>query len=538
MGNTELFNDMKRALHDSEFMFKRFLKIRSKAGTLIPFTLKSNQAIINNMLDEQKKNLGYNRAIILKYRQGGFSSLVTARTYKNLSQNPGFHSLILGNKLKTSANLMAMIKGYHDYCDPSFKPNRSKWNDREIEFDFGKDKKGIKISPSSVYIGTTNDTDEGRSGTYQDIIGTEVGFWEHAADLIHGLLPVIHPVINSSVVWESTANGQDTWFYNFWCQSVAGETGYLPIFVPWFSDIDLVKDEPINIHLLSDEDKEYMKLYKLNLRQMAWRDATKKEYGVSSKEADLKFMQEFPANPEEAFMYSAIEAFIPLDKVYEACRRPQYPAFEGAILAGFDPAELDNRDRNAFVYRRGANVWGLEYPYLNGHTDQVRYLKRKLDSNQPYIDRLFIDYGGGGVNIHNTLINDGYGDRITLVQFGSGAEDSVKYANKRAEMAGRVKEALYDESMPLALPDDDRLRVDMTCFGAIEKPNDQIKMESKDKIRTRTGISPDGFDALGLTFAEKIVRKHINYATAGYNTAITRRNEGRFNFRNYGVRTR
>jgi hypothetical protein len=61
-----------------------------------------------------------------------------------------------------------------------------------------------------------------------------------------GAVPKVGATI---VVAESTANGQQGWFYNQWRAAVAGEAdadglGWTPIFIPWFKDPDCAKPIP------------------------------------------------------------------------------------------------------------------------------------------------------------------------------------------------------------------------------------------------------------------------------------------------------
>src|SRR3981081_3776101 len=78
------------------------------------------------------------------------------------------------------------------------------------------------------------------------------------------------------------------------------------------------------------------------------------------------------------------------------------------------------------------------------------------------------------------------------------ARDAVaRYANKRAEMWGFMKEWLKVGS----LPDDNELSADLKAVDYGYDASDAILLERKDDMRRRGLASPDDGDALALTFA-------------------------------------
>jgi hypothetical protein len=73
----------------------------------------------------------------------------------------------------------------------------------------------------------------------------------------------------------------------------------------------------------------------------------------------------------------------------------------------------------------------------------------------------------------------------------------VRYANKRAEMWGYLKEWCKVG----CLPDDRELCADLTAIDYGYDASDAILLEKKDDMRRRGLASPDDGDALALTFA-------------------------------------
>ena len=85
-----------------------------------------------------------------------------------------------------------------------------------------------------------------------------------------------------------------------------------------------------------------------------------------------------------------------------------------------------------------------------------------------------------------------------------GSESAVRYANKRAEMWGHMKEWCRFG----CLPDDRELRADLTAVDYGYDAADAIRLEKKDDMRRRGLASPDDGDALALTFAYPVERRN------------------------------
>lgn len=83
--------------HKDDFLYyaPRALKIRTKAGTIEPLQLNRAQVYIHEQLEEQREKIGKVRALVLKGRQQGVSTLVEARFYWKTSMEFGKQALIL-----------------------------------------------------------------------------------------------------------------------------------------------------------------------------------------------------------------------------------------------------------------------------------------------------------------------------------------------------------------------------------------------------------------------------------------------------------
>jgi hypothetical protein len=91
------------------------------------------------------------------------------------------------------------------------------------------------------------------------------------------------------------------------------------------------------------------------------------------------------------------------------------------------------------------------------------------------------------------------------IQFGAKADysasEGVKYANKRAEIWGSMRDWLKGG----AIPDDIGLRSDLVGLEYGLNGKDAIQLERKEDMKKRGLPSPDAGDALAITFAYPVL---------------------------------
>ena len=89
---------------------------------------------------------------------------------------------------------------------------------------------------------------------------------------------------------------------------------------------------------------------------------------------------------------------------------------------------------------------------------------------------------------------------VQEIRFGATALDAHQ-ANQRAYMWAKLKEWLRGGMIPA---DDTTLEMDLTGPGYHLNRQDQLVIESKEKLAARGISSPDDGDALALTFAAPV----------------------------------
>lgn len=476
-------------LDDDELYCRKNLKIRTKDGQLVAFEWNDAQRLLHAKIEQQKADKGWVRVITLKGRQQGCSTYVGARFYKRVSTQFGKRCMILTHLDAATQNLFGMVKTYYDLSDPILRPVAK--SNSGTELSFAKLRSGYKVA-------TAGSKHAGRSDTVQYLHGSEAAFWPNAKMIMAGLGQTVPMVEGSEVILESTANGLNNLFRSMWTLAVARKSDFMAVFIPWFVQKEYRRTVPADFEM-SDEDVEYMEAFDLDMEQMAWRQA--KINTDFAGDVDW-FNQEYPATPDMAFLKVGHKPLINTLKVQRA-RKQNIAHMEriGAHVVGLDPAR--GGDTSTFIHRQGRVAWGIERIDVPD-TMLVAGKAARMLADDKSIRMMFVDVGGIGAGVFDRLVELGYGDRVTAVNFGGSASDQRKYFNKRCEMWGELAEWIADPVTP-SIPDDDQLHGDLTAVsGDRFSSNGQLKLQPKEEIRKELGRSPDDGDALALTFAEPV----------------------------------
>jgi len=491
-----------RLMTDFEFYARNCLMIRTKEHGLQSLKLNKAQLYIHNKLQEQLKETGKVRAIVLKGRQQGMSTYVEGRFLWKVTHNKGVKAFILTHDAESTNALFEMTERYYDNLSEFVKPSAGAANAKELHFN---------NIDSGYKIGTAGNKAVGRGQTIQYFHGSEVGFWQNAAEHTKGIMQAIPSGNGSEVVLESTANGVGNYFHQQWKAAEKGQSEFIPIFVPWYWQDEYQRDAE-GLELTHDEI-ELKNKYSLNDRQMAWRRNKIFELSTDGQDGEISFKQEYPMNAAEAFQVTGGgTTLVNADQ----CLKARVNAFNGngPLIVGVDPSR--GGDRFAIIKRQGRKMYDHQ-AYIGVQCDKlgknVSICKQLLDTVCPIAgkkpDMMFIDFGSGA-DIVDRLHEIGYKDRVKSVHFGATPLNNVKYKNKRNEMWQLMADWMTDETLPVDIPDDDEIQADLCASPYDRDSNDRKVMWAKDKIKLKFGFSPDYGDAGALTFSEPIVAKVVN----------------------------
>jgi len=496
-----LTDKRQRLKDDFEYYARNCLKIRTKNEGLQPLILNDAQIYIHSRIEQQKKETGKVRAIILKGRQQGASTYVEGRFIWNTTHNKGTKAFILTHDGESTNALFEMTERYYDNLPPFVKPTTSAANAKELHFD--------KLD-SGYKIGTAGNKAVGRGQTIQYFHGSEVAFWVNASEHTKGIVQAIPDAPGTEDIRESTANGVGNFFHEQWKLAEKGLSEFIPIFVPWFWQKEYKKVLPEGVTFTDDESK-LAKIYELTDEQLFWRRMKIAELTTDGVDGSRAFKQEYPMNAAEAFQVSGGDGLITADHCMTS-RKEQING-SGAYVVGVDPSR--GGDRFAIVKRQGRKMFGMEAyigeAYIGEQCDKlgknVAICKKILDTKDPITkkepDMMFIDYGAGA-DLVDRLHELGYKGRVKSVHFGSTPLNPEKYTNKRNEIWQELADWMVDETLPVQIPDDDEMQADLCASPYSWDNKDRKVLWSKDRIKKEYGFSPDYGDAAALTFAEPV----------------------------------
>jgi len=470
---------------DFEHYAERCLVIRTKSGSVEPFILNKAQKYLHNKLEEQKRKTGMVRALILKGRQQGCSTYVGGRYYWLTTQNRGFKTFILAHMADATDNLFKMVKRYHEHCPDIVKAATSTTNRKELVFG---------VLDSGYALGTAGSPDVGRSDTIQLFHGSEAGFWTGTDGITTGVLQTIPHAAGTEIIHESTANGIGGFFHSQWQQAEAGGSEYQAIFIPWHWQDEYAIQPPDDFTLSTDES-EIQDAHGLTIEQMYWRRQKIVSFMGDGSDGLWKFRQEYPLDSIEAFQTSGEDSLIKPEAVTSA-RKMVVQKQKQANIVGVDPARF-GKDRTSIAWRNGRDAYEIKY-YSKKDTMEVAGICAEILRNER-IDRMFIDIGGLGAGVVDRLHELGFRTVVTGVNFGERAIKSERFVNKRAEIWGEMGNWLKEGEC--SIPNSDELHADLVgpCYGYDSAG--RLKLESKDDMVKRGLRSPDGADALALTFS-------------------------------------
>lgn len=474
------------------YFAKNFLKIKTKNQGIIPFEFTNIQYDAHCKIQERKKLGKPCKIVFLKSRQVGMSTMTEARFFSNILFRKAKNAFVLADKSDSARNIFSMTKRYYDNLPEGLKIPLVKDSTEELAF----------VTDSSFRVGTAGSRSVGRSMTINYFHGSEVAFWDNANDIVSGMLQTIPDNPESELILESTANGtsgQGAYFYNLVQSGLEKNSDYLTLFYAWFQQNEYRRNivEPIK---WNDEELMLKRIYDLDDEQLAWRRA-KLEGDFKGRE--YLFKQEYPSTIQEAFVTTS-NALVPLNFIELARKNSGLSSAGMPIVIGVDPAR--SSDRTIITIRQGRVVKKF---YKFEKMDNVRLagiILRLIQTTNPA--RVFIDYGHG-TGAYDILINQGVGGIVELVQFGSGAYDNKKYANRRAEMYDKMRSWFMQDGGVFIKDQEfiDEFVRDISIIPDLKVSDStgRFSLEKKENIVKGTEIhSTDFADSLALTFASPV----------------------------------
>ena len=287
-------------LKDDRKYIENLFYIKDKSGNKVKLKLNYAQQKVEQAIKKQESQNKPVRIIVLKSRQQGISTYIDALGFKRTITDKNRHFAIVTQETSATNNLLERLKYAKDNLPSALKPIERKSNAKEIVWENSEDMNNSLSSRISCY--TAGGKEIGRSETIQFLHLSELAFWQDtfAKDNYTAITQTVANVPNTAIIIESTANGfnlfRDLWY---------GDNDYEKVFIGW-------NEEPSysiqceNLPNKTDEEIELQKTYNLTDSQLLWRRwCIKNNCGGDIN----KFKQEYPINPDEAFISTGTPVF-------------------------------------------------------------------------------------------------------------------------------------------------------------------------------------------------------------------------------------
>ena len=342
--------DFNRTLRNVERFCQNFLKIEAFGSkALKPFHLNTAQQIIHSLVQDQLRQQGKVRAVILKARRQGISTYIQGRFFHHTVTRRNKNTHTVAHDDKTNDILFRIAKLFEEYYPEELKPMKRYSGKKELVF-ADPEEKGRGLNSYYTFSSAAGNPPVGSGIDYLHC--SEVSRWNRQSvdDFINAMLNCVVNGHGTEVFLESTACGLGGVFHERWEQAQHPSSEYLPIFLSWYLFDEYKKpfaSEEKKFQFLrslglpsrgGDEEEEHLLghrtnyvlrgkpvSYELTLEHLHWR--REKIHGSCGGEVMI-FHQDFPTVAQEAFISSARSAFPTptLNRVFSILKSAQAPS--------------------------------------------------------------------------------------------------------------------------------------------------------------------------------------------------------------------
>lgn len=398
LGNTELLAEVKK---NPEKLIELVFIVVDKNQQTMPFFLNDVQHSFINTLNQAIEDFNEGKItdislLVLKGRQQGFTTLVTAYQLSCSILNKNFQGYTLADK-SDNAEAIFQNKAKFPYgqLPEALKPTEKFNNRKQLLFE----------KTNSSWAVDTATKDVGRSRTVNFFHGSECAFWKDGISPIQGALGEAFTK-NCIKIYESTANGYND-YQKMWDSGV-----HINCFYEWWQTKEYniaFRNEEIKTAFLHDIDSKKGWIWdrlkwlrdekNLTAEQLYW------YWNKYDKYLDKDLIkQEYPCTPHEAFLLSGKNVFdtaIILQRLEEI----EKPLKVGYFTYKYNGLRITNiqwvNDKSGYIkiyklpntpnftnYCIGGDTAGEGSDYFVGQVldaktgEQVAVLKHQFDSDQ------------------------------------------------------------------------------------------------------------------------------------------------------------
>jgi hypothetical protein len=164
-------------------------------------------------------------------------------------------------------------------------------------------------------------------------------------------------------------------------------------------------------------------------------------------------------------------------------------------------------DQTVICRRQGKKIWPMKRTRIPDLMQIASLVAEHIEEFEPEV--VFIDATGMGWGVVDRLRQMKY-TNIIAVQTGEASNEPERFFNLRTEIWWKMREWIRAGGQ---LPEDTELETELTEPEYWYDDKQRFRLESKDDMRDRDLASPDGADAIALSFAAPVSTRRSDRKT-------------------------
>jgi len=404
--------DYEKVLGNPRMFIENFCYITTKGGKFELFKINEPQDRLMKLIEKQLAEKRPIRIRVLKARQMGFSTLISAIGFWWAAMNENSAYAVVAHKESSASSIFEKNKIFYDNLPKALKPRVNRFNSEKISFNIDGEQNVGEVNGlrSKIFFGTAGGGELFRGETILFLHKSEIAFWEDKNGVLKKSLNATVPYNPfTAIIEETTANGYNE-FKDDWDRSVRGDDDYTPLFIGWNELKEYQMTPPPDFKPTERELKLQMD-YDLSDAQIYWRRyKINNDYGGN----EMWFQQENPLTPEEAFISSGQGVFDG-EVIKQGYLNSEKPKFE--------------REIKSELVREKLLVW--EEPEMK-ELVEYQQLTRFNEEKQEY------EYYDGDIEIGRTKVFANYTIGVDTSGMGADFNQVVVWHNIKKKMVARI----------------------------------------------------------------------------------------------------
>lgn len=430
----ELLAEVERLATDYEYWAARVARILDKnTNVLRPLVLTPGQRALSRVEAEERRHRPRVRLLLLKARQGGFTTEQQARALHLVTTTPHVHAAIVLDTLTKMREVFGVTTRMLEewpadllWLRPEVTQARETW----LEF---------PLLDSRLVTNTAGGQAPGRGVTLHRLHGSEFAFWPDPLGTLAAYTPSLERD-GTTIVLETTAGVYGSPAHEFYRDALDPVHPYRVVVLPWWRcEVDreyrlaLAPEEAAARNLdpaVEPEEASLAAAHGLTLEHLKWRRGMMRQLGPA------RFLQEYLEDGDGAWLVGGAGEYdrdllrtLRLDEERDPARPArtvpnlhggtltwwQNPrALHGPCVLGADVAQGVGRDRSTLVVRHvppggGAAGWQRVADYGSSTVDPIEFAKLIERVGRECRDAfLVVEANGSGATVLNLLRRAGY----------------------------------------------------------------------------------------------------------------------------------